>query len=83
MEDATNTAVVAQQVLAAAVFERQYDFARFPTFGTLPAEATHVSEFLAGSRHIVPDCLTFEFTGAARLHCAASGGMMGWAASLD
>ncbi len=25
---------------------------------------------------------TFEFTGAARLHRAASGGMMGWAAQV-
>ena len=58
-----NTAVVAQQVLAATVFERQYNFARFPTFDAFPAEATDVSEFLAGSRHIVPGCLTFAVGG--------------------
>jgi len=54
-----NTAVVAQQVLAATVFERQYNVARF----AFPAEATDVSEFLAGSRHIVPGCLTFAVGG--------------------
>ena len=36
MEYATKTVVVTQQVLGAAIFERQDNFARFSTFGALP-----------------------------------------------
>ena len=76
-----NTAVVAQQVLAAAVFERQYNFARFPTFDAFPAEATDVSEFLAGSRHIVRDCLTFAARRAQRA-CGPLHALLGGAPSF-
>jgi len=43
-----NTAVVAQQVLAATVFERQYNFARFPTFdASLQKQQTYLNSWPA------------------------------------